>query len=840
MSARPPSPLKVFLDFMRPFAPAFPDSVFVGRMNAEQLSPEHILRAFQTYEGLRSAGDPAALMAALDELVKGGAPYFDGLEKALREAGKMLDKERARIAVMPVPEGAFEGLNKNVKSDWTRTHYGEPRHAGKWKDAEGRVLFCSVAYEMEGEFSDHYYFFAQDDYWHEGIPLSDSRPVYRLPEIVSSALPVIVVLGGRAASFDVPGYIVTAFAGGSSTATDWASLAQKAVTVWPSSVRDMKAAGAIQKRLPHARVLDTSKSIAEVPAAEMSAFLASCPALETSTEEAKLPFALLGYDGTRHYFLSRARRILYFIEMGRFTGSQLLELAPLTWWGVMGLVKETGAIRVDQAQDWLLQRYAEQHIGMVDLRRLRGAGVWRDGEQIVVNDGRQIVNLKGECQSYDDFHSEAGAEYIPSETHFGDMTGAESDDAEGAALSALFCAQKFARALDPVAALGWALIAPFGGLLRWRPHLWITGRRGTGKSQIILDPMIAPLCGEFAYQGTGRTTEAGLRRSINMTARPVLLDEFDARDRHSKTDGERLARILQLARNASGDSSAVVTMASGDSGTVQFIVRSCFCFASVNMPEQDAAIESRIVRVEKLAVDNLEQVMEQNARERSRVMADPARYRRRIFRALPRILADITAIHDRLLSFLGDARETDLIAPLLCAAWAVRSAESIMGEAGTAWCATLLTDLSEMHADRVEDEDRVIEHICAYRVRLDGGREKVIAELLHDADSLTGEANATEILSRHGMKLTNAVNGDGKSHRVLALATHADPIAAMLEGTPYMQGYDAQLQRHPLGMGVKNVRLAIGVRRCRCLDWEGFREKYIGAAGQAVLPGVGE
>ena len=275
-----------------------------------------------------------------------------------------------------------------------------------------------------------------------------------------------------------------------------------------------------------------------------------------------------------------------------------------------------------------------------------------------------------------------------------------------------------------MAALGWALIAPFGGLLRWRPHLWITGRRGTGKSQIILDPMIAPLCGDFAYQGTGRSTEAGLRRSINMTARPVILDEFDIR---SGGDEKRMDGIVKLARNASGDSSAVVTMADGSSGTVQYIVRSCFCFASVNMPEQDAAIESRIVRVEKLAVENLEQVMEKNARECSRVMADPARYRRRVFRALPRILSDIAAVHDRLLAFLGDARETDLVAPLLCAAWAVQSTESIMETAGTAWCTELLDDLSTLHAERVEDEDRVIEHILQAQIRTDEMKTRTVS-----------------------------------------------------------------------------------------------------------------
>ncbi len=818
-----PSPLRSFYDSdLRPFASAYPEAPFADRFRDNQLTPEQIVRMYETYRAMLAGEDPAAVVAAFDELVKGSAPWFDGVDAALREAAKLLDKQRARIAVMPVPESAFDGLNQNIKSPWTIQHYGERRYGAKYRDAAGAVLFCGVTFERDGAFSDHFYYYAEDGYWHEGIPLDDGRPLYRLPEVLASTLTVLVVMGGRAAAVEVPGYLVTTFAGGSSTASDWAPLSEREVTIWPASLADTRIAAAIRRRLPRARVLDTDgKGLADVE--DLAAFLRDCPTIEIPGDGGRLPFSFLGFDGGRYWFLPRRRRVPFTIEMGRFSPSQLLELAPLAWWGASQMVKDNGAIKTDTAQDWIVEE--EEKVGMVDLRRLRGAGVWRDGEEIVVNDGAQIVTMAGERLDYDGYTSATGAEYIPSETRFGDMTGEESTDAEGEGLEKLFTSQVFARKLDPIAALGWALIAPFGGLLRWRPHLWITGRRGTGKSQIILEPLIAPLCGEFAYQGTARTTEAGLRRSINMTSRPVLLDEFDA---EGKTDRERLQRIMHLRRCASSDTSAIVTMADGNgSGTTQFVIRSMMCFVSINVLGGDAADDSRQIHVEKLAVPNLELVMRENARECSRVMADPARYRRRVFRALPRILSDINAIHDSLLTYLRDARETDLMAPVLCAAWAVRSSESIMSAAGGAWMRELLDDLSALHSDRIEDEDRVIEHICAAKIRLEGGREKAVAELLLEADGY-GETGAAELLSRHGLRLTDYTNGDGAPHRALAIAIKADPLRLMLADTPYASGYDAQLARHPLYRASKYVRMAIGVRTCRLLEWQGFRDQYLG------------
>ena len=789
---------------------------------------------------MKSGADPDALFLAFDDLVKGTAPYFEGIDDALREAGKLLDKERARIAVMPIPEDAREGINKNIKSNWTVKHYGEARIGARWHDERGAWLFSSVTFELEGEYKDVFYFYSEDEFWHEGVPMSSSRPLYRLPEVLASALPVIVVLGGRAAAQEVAAHVVTTFSGGSSTCTDWSPLAEREVTIWPSCLADMKAAGAIKKRLPHARILDTDLFIVDVPPEERAAFIATCPVLDVPGDDgAALPFSFLGYSDGRYHFLPRKRHVPCTIDMGQFTASRLIELAPLGFWSVNGFMKDAGGIKTDAAQDWIVDE--SEKVGMVDLRRLRGAGVWRDGDQIVVNDGAQIVTMAGERLEYDAFHSTACAEYIPSETRFGDMTGPESADAEGLALAALFGSLKFLRKLDPVAALGWALIAPFGGLLKWRPHLWITGRRSTGKSTVLIEKMIDPLLGEFAFIGSGRSSEPSIRRGMNLTARPGRFDEFDPGPRAPKSDLERMGKVIVLARNSSCDSTAMTTLASGDTGNVTFVVRSCFLFASINLLEMDSAIESRVVRVEKLALskDEIRAEIERMKRDCAHVMTDPSRYRRRIFRAMPRILQDIDAVHPLLMSFVSDARQCDVIAPILAAAWAVQSGESVMSDAGRAWVEELLDDLIREQEEHVEDEDRVIEHILQASIRTDDMKTRTVSELLARADS-SEPGDARETLERNGLKIANIKNGDGLSHRYLAIPQRSDSIARMLSGTPYESGYDQQIQRHELCKAGEAtvVRMAHKNTRCRCLDWDGFRRAYLGAEGQGRLEGT--
>ena len=575
---------------------------------------------------------------------------------------------------------------------------------------------------------------------------------------------------------------------------------------------------------------------AQAEGLDLAQFIATCPTMEMPGDAgAKLPFSFLGYDTARYWFLPRKRRVPFTIDMGRFGPSALLEVAPLGFWGGAGLVKDNGSIKTDAAQDWIIEE--QEKIGMVDLRRLRGAGVWRDGEQIVVNDGQQIVTMARERVLYETFGSSEGAEYIPSEARFGDMTGEESTNEEGRALAALFIAQRFASPSFALYAMGWSLIACFGGILAWRPHIWITGRKGTGKSWAI-ENLIGPLCGDFASKWGSRASEPGIRRTLKTDARPVIVDEMEPKN---KAAVAKIDALTDLARNASCDASSRSVLASGE-GTVTFMVRSCFCFASVQAPEMNAANESRIMRLELQPLDgDGERDKKDASKSAAPLLRDASRFRRRLFLALPRIIADIEYLRETLPGTMGDQREVDMWAPILTAAWAVQSAESIQSAAGKDWLIDSMNDAMKGREAVIDDEERVIEHILESPVRTDDMKTRTVAELLVTADSVEGgQADAMALLARQGLSISLMRNGDGVKHRYLAIAQNSKALQRMLEGTPYEHGYDQQIKRHRLCNGVdpQQVKIAGKNTRCRCLKWEPFREKYLGAEAQGRLEGA--
>jgi hypothetical protein len=72
------------------------------------------------------------------------------------------------------------------------------------------------------------------------------------------------------------------------------------------------------------------------------------------------------------------------------------------------------------------------------------------------------------------------------------------------------CAWNWFRELeDPMLALGWIGCAMVGGALHWRPHAWVTGGTGTGKSTLQL--LLRSVFDNGALT-TGDATEASLRQ----------------------------------------------------------------------------------------------------------------------------------------------------------------------------------------------------------------------------------------------------------------------------------------------------------------------------------------
>jgi putative DNA primase/helicase len=130
----------------------------------------------------------------------------------------------------------------------------------------------------------------------------------------------------------------------------------------------------------------------------------------------------------------------------------------------------------------------------------------------------------------------------------------------------------------PTFLLGWTVLAPVCGALDWRPHAWITGGAGTGKTT-ILKHFLRPLLGGIYQAATGGTTEAGLRGTLRSDAIPVVFDEFEQNEQRDK---QIVQNVLALARIASSEGGKIYK-GTTSGGANAFEIRSMFCVSSINV-----------------------------------------------------------------------------------------------------------------------------------------------------------------------------------------------------------------------------------------------------------------
>lgn len=147
--------------------------------------------------------------------------------------------------------------------------------------------------------------------------------------------------------------------------------------------------------------------------------------------------------------------------------------------------------------------------------------------------------------------------------------------------------------LDPILLTGWIGAAMLGGALPWRPMVYLTGDKGTGKS--TLQSVIKRLFGDSLISTTN-TTAAGIYQRIGQDSLPVAIDEFEGRD-----DNRRAKAILELARQASSGGQG---LRGGDKhvGT-EFRISNCFLFSSINAPPLEPQDLSRMALLRLRKID---------------------------------------------------------------------------------------------------------------------------------------------------------------------------------------------------------------------------------------------
>lgn len=525
-------------------------------------------------------------------------------------------------------------------------------------------------------------------------------------------------------------------------------------------------------------------------------------------------FRMLGYqkdvNTNLYHFYSYKSKSVISLSPSAMTKPNLLQLAPMAWWEGYYPRKNKEGMRIggfelDKAQDWLIDKSVTRKV--FNHRLIRGRGAWMDGKHIVVHTGEKLI-VDGVPTEFENFHSK----YIYEIGEDMDLKMPPPlSTKQSSTLIEILNLVNWERGVDAYLLAGWCVVAPVCGALPWRPHFWLTGGSGTGKSWIF-QYLVRRLLGETALAVQGETSEAGLRQTLKHDALPVLFDEAEGEDKKSQ---DRMADVIGLMRSASASDGGSMLKGSSFGRANTYRTRSCFGFASIAF---QIIHQSDRTRVSVLSLKKIPESKEKKQRWEAlqkkyndTITEDyAARLRARTITMLPTILKNAETFSNAAAAELGQQRAGDQIGVLLAGAYSLRSSKKVTYEDALTWIKAQDWNEEKSH-DLTRDELALIQHLLAQNTRIEsshGIQERNIGELVRitmgvHSDKDVDIDKAHDRLRRIGMKVKGLY---------LVIGNGVDALNRMLAGTHWAKNYHKILMRLEGAMDSEPTRFASGVK----------------------------
>lgn len=506
------------------------------------------------------------------------------------------------------------------------------------------------------------------------------------------------------------------------------------------------------------------------------------PKTEQKTEHqlspGKIPFRFVGYNDGCHYYLPHEDLQIIRLSADQHTQSALINIAPLQWWET-NFPSKTGP-DWSAAKNWLFRE--SKNTGIYDTRRLRGCGTWFDEGRVVQHFGDRLIvdGTETEIQAIK-------TRFIYNASYPIEVERAQPLNTKQSHKYLEICRlASWEKQIHGTLLAGWCIVAPICGALSWRPHVWITGASGTGKSW-CLDNIIKPVIGDIKLQAQSNSTEAGIRQALGINAYPVLFDEAEGEDAKAR---DRLQGIIDLMRQSSSETGAPIIKGTQGGRAMVFHIRSCFMLASIGVNVSHKADKSRIsilslVRPHpKDAIDIFD-----NIKDSAKIITPQwcSSLRSRTLSMIPVILENALTFGRTIAMKFNDQRIGDQLGILLAGAYSLTSDKAITEAKAAEWI-----DAQDWEGEGCIDDESdericlntILGHIISYTI--DNQRvDKSIAEILYNKDASIYSIDAIE---RIGIRVIddNIVISD--SHPAMK---------SMLKNTPFEKNWAKFLRRLP-------------------------------------------
>ena len=529
---------------------------------------------------------------------------------------------------------------------------------------------------------------------------------------------------------------------------------------------------------------------------------------EDPTHKWEKHFRMLGYEKAEtgqhaYYFYAYSPKTVVRLSPSSMTETNLMQLAPINWWE-NNFPGKTG-FSPRAAQNWMIQR--SHDIGIFNERWIRGRGAWIDGKNVVIHAGNHLI-VNGTPLHLSKFDSK----YI---YEIGEEMGFDVEqplgNKEASKLMNVLSLLNWDREINSYLLAGWCVVSPVCGALNWRPHIWLTGAAGTGKSWVFKN-IVRRLLGETALAVQGETSEAGLRQTLKHDALPIVFDEAEGEDRKSQ---ERMQDVLSLMRAASAFDGGIMAKGSAGGLAKTYRIRSCFAFASIAIQIVQQSDRTRVsVLGLKKADDSIKaERWKQLQAAYHETITDEfcERLRARTISLLPILLKNANTFSNAAAAVLGEQRTGDQIGTLLAGAYSLTSSKEITYEDAIKWIQEKDWSEEKSH-EATRDELSLIGHLMDQMIAVETGiigvakmnlGELVQISLNLQSSSICTKDTADVVLNRIGVKTDNYS---------VYISNSSNEIKKMLSGTPWARNHNKILMRLEGAEAIESTRFGSGVK----------------------------
>ena len=314
-------------------------------------------------------------------------------------------------------------------------------------------------------------------------------------------------------------------------------------------------------------------------------------------------FKPLGYKDKHYYLFNFGNGDVEGFTAHTIMSKNLCSAAPMDWWEEhFPKVNKNGdvvGVDYDMAGDSLMGICRE--LDKPDMDNIRGLGFWMDDERIVSNEGNFLIVDEEQMDRHDLDTSYFYKKDIAPEP----CLAPAIDPKDLQEVLEVFKALSWSKDASAELVFGWCMLAPMCGVLRWRPHMWITAIQGKGKSWVLefIEQVIGGKNRALVFQG-GISTESGVRQHMGSCSLPMIMDEAEATTMKAKVN---ITGIIAYLRSASSANDSKMVHGNSEGTGVSYATSAMACMGSISdamlKEDSDKARFARLVIVDSMEPD---------------------------------------------------------------------------------------------------------------------------------------------------------------------------------------------------------------------------------------------